>query len=346
LLFNVEIYAPSSGMVVKLQTIWKCSSYVEYCINMHKSSLLIRAVHDNSCIKQAFRHWSCLNDLDIYEEEMTFPGCKPSLKKIDISHQVYVFKQPEYVFKQTYPQVFKVKIPKVNVNQNNLLVSWNKQSEYCKNNKLEFPHKRALHLLRKKIQLPLNQTKFKNFIVKLVNLNSNKEKDKLFKKTVPFGDQLNLLQNGKYTSGQPIIDFSWNQNPVVSENRSSLVHENEFSSLTSSEQIKCEGTASHESAKYNQKKSFKDKQALSPDSDDNNVNKFGTFICKLLVLHFQKEYAKDLLEYYQKVFDKKISTANLKTQKDKQMYDKIIRKYNVVSEQLKDCSKFYFVKLS
>ena len=66
---------------------------------MHKNSLHISAARDSSCIKQVFRHWLYIsfNDLDICEEEMTFPGCKPSLKKSDISDQVCLEMQPTLV---------------------------------------------------------------------------------------------------------------------------------------------------------------------------------------------------------------------------------------------------------
>ena len=130
---------------------------------------------------------SQFSDFDMFNSQNKYSTYIPG-----ISTYFYLNQKPQV--NQT-PLFFKGTMSKNKSNQCNLLVSWNKQSEYCKNNKLEFPHKQALHLLRKKIQLPLKQPKFKKFIVKLVNLNSNKEKDKSLKKTVPFGDQLNLLRN-------------------------------------------------------------------------------------------------------------------------------------------------------
>ena len=72
---------PNGNAVIGYNTNNMCdcvgeSIFTFYCMNLHKSSLHISAARDNSCIKQAFSYWSCLNDLDIIQKQTDFQVSK------------------------------------------------------------------------------------------------------------------------------------------------------------------------------------------------------------------------------------------------------------------------------
>ena len=333
-LFHVDFYHPS-GIVSKflIQSAWTKS------VTEFNTYWCISASHDDRCIKWAFRHWSKMGHTS-YNLLPSLPTLHfffpPSFLNGKYNWASYMFhctfqkyrNMPEHVqngndisgqpmFDQK-PLVSKCSIPKKKVDLYSLLANWNKQEAECKNNKQEFCYKRALHLLRKKIQLPLNEHKFRNFCNRLItSLNCKKKQNVLFKWAA------HLKQPQEHLHSH----FSAWQG---------YMHELRQSQRRMKMQSERKMMCWHHFAKCLLRNRSEDKQAQSDESDGESVNTFGPFILHLLARNFARDFLKQELKNTLEILESKIKL--LSTLKDRQEYDHFLKKYNQLHEALNDSS--------